>query len=209
MKIHASLMAFKSHELERFIEDNHPYIDGFHLDIMDGTLVPYYWELSTDLWPLIRQTGKEVSIHLMVENPLPILQQLQPFLQPTDVVFIHAEIPEYERVRSACRVLHPIIGIAYTPEAPVTLQTLSQVEYHLLLSVEPGRSGQPFLESTWEKLVEVERLIDTLWHPHTKLYLDGGITPAILTKLPPCITTAIMGSGIPELIKERFQESNQ
>ena len=66
----------------------------------------------------------------------------------------------------------------------------------LLMSVNPGFAGQKFIESTYEKIIEVKEMIDAV-NPNIRLEVDGGINLDNIGKVAECgANTFVAGSAI-------------
>ncbi|MGE5508604.1 MAG: ribulose-phosphate 3-epimerase, partial [Chitinophagales bacterium] len=130
--------------------------DSFHFDVMDGHFVPNFG-LSPDLIRALRPlTRKPFTVHLMVEEPEPFLAEFAAAGATTITVC-------YE----ACRNPHPLLeavrrlgvrsGLALSPATPplVLEYLLPVVDEVLVMTVDPGFAGQPFLSPVLPKVGEV------------------------------------------------------
>lgn len=172
--IYPSLMAADPLSLKNEIEMLEPYCAGFHIDVMDNVFVPNTtWD--ADEVNAIAKMAKLVWVHLMVENPELFYATL---LLPVDsIVSFHIESKTdvFKFIKIIREKKHKV-SIAISPKTPISrllpfLQYLDQV---LLMSVEPGFSGQPFLTSTIDRLIELVGYRKE-YNAIFRIGIDGGI----------------------------------
>ena len=175
MHIYPSLMSVMSANLEDEIDLLQPYCTGFHLDVMDNQFVPNS-ALSIDtVNNIAKMVNKPVWLHLMVKNPEQFYTQF--FLPHDSLVSFHIEsevdVNEFVKI---IREKKQRPSIAINPKTPLEqiFPFLNIVDQVLLMSVEPGFSGQRFLS---ESLFRLEKL--TAYrkkHEHVfSIGIDGGI----------------------------------
>ncbi|MBQ7568498.1 ribulose-phosphate 3-epimerase [bacterium] len=146
--------------------------DWLHLDIMDGHFVP---NLSFGM-PLIKAIGSlqicPFDVHLMVTEPdmyLPACKEAG-----ASLVVAHAEAcPHLHRFLSNCRQMGMKAGVALNPSTgPECLRYLEDVlDFVLIMSVNPGFSGQRFIASALHKIEQVRSLVA----PEVRIGVDGGV----------------------------------
>jgi ribulose-phosphate 3-epimerase len=149
--------------------------DYFHLDIMDGHFVP-----PLTFGPKIAKAARKLSrlpldVHLMVKCPL---DPAEGFAKAgADWICFHLETEEEpQKTIAEIRRLGVKVGMSIKPLTPVACVTphLHLLDYLLIMSVEPGWSGQQFMPMAVDKLREARELasrngLDVL------LQVDGGI----------------------------------
>ena len=138
-----------------------------HIDVMDGVYCP---QLTVGA-PIVRAIGPALlrDVHLMVDDPL---SKIEPILAAgADIVTVHIERAGHpHRVFRALAELHdrmagrdrPFIrGIGLSPSQPVAAiePFLDDVEYILVLAVDPGWSGQAFIAGTIGRIAQVRDLV--------------------------------------------------
>ena len=149
--------------------------DVIHVDVMDGHFVR-----NITIGPLVvrglkKLTSLPLDVHLMIENPE---RYIEPFAQAgSDWITIHAEVcPNLKRMVKKIRQLNVRPGVVINPSTSLkTLDPiLEEIDLVLLMSVNPGFAGQPFIPSTLKK---IERLRKTIEQNHYALEIevDGGI----------------------------------
>jgi len=149
--------------------------DLIHVDIMDGHFVPNL-TLGPQLVAAIRrETRLPIDVHLMVENPrsfVPLFHEAG-----ADWISIHVEATAHlHKDLTMIRGLGRKAGVALNPATPIhTLkEILGELDFILIMSVNPGWGGQSFIPSCREK---IRKLKD--WIREEKLEIpievDGGI----------------------------------
>ncbi|MBQ7584888.1 MAG: ribulose-phosphate 3-epimerase [Desulfovibrionaceae bacterium] len=148
-----------------------------HLDVMDGCFVPNITFGPVLLEALRPKTKLFFDVHLMVEEPS---RYLEAFAKAgADLLVVHAEACRHlERTLSQIKDLGLKAGLAFNPGTdlgvlPWLTHTLDLV---LLMSVNPGFSGQKFISKTYAKLAQCRKLLAE--EPsEIALEVDGGVCP--------------------------------
>lgn len=115
-----------------------------------------------------------IELHLMVQNPLPIIEQWKSLIPETTRAIVHIEIERsLDPVLDRARELGLETGVALCPETPP--DALDRVHHIpdrvLVMGVRPGASGQQFLGELI--LAKIRRL--RALHPLFTIAVDGGI----------------------------------
>lgn len=162
-----------------------------HLDVMDGKFVPNL-TMGPDMIKAIRRSFPEVTldVHLMVTDPIDSIQSFADagadhftfHLEPAlGIMKSKGEVsapPHYdvadvaERVRTAGMT----VGLAINPPTPIGAieEFIHLVDMILVMSINPGFSGQAFMEETLATTRHIrERLTGS-----QRLEMDGGVSPA-------------------------------
>jgi ribulose-phosphate 3-epimerase len=149
--------------------------DWIHIDVMDGHFVP-----NLTMGPFIveacrRVTDLPLDVHLMVEVPERLLEA---FAQAgATTLTVHVETcPHLHRTLQSIRELGCKAGVVLNPATPASLvePVLHLADLALVMSVNPGYSGQRFLPEVLTKLAAQRQAIDQDNHP-TQREIDGGI----------------------------------
>lgn len=171
LKIFPSLLSADFGKLQQEINAFEPLADGFHFDVMDGHFVP---NLSMGAPVLARLKTEHVfDVHLMVSNPADRIPEFSK--AGAHMVCFHWEATQ----ESSADVIAQIhkegmqAGITIKPKTPLEkiLPYIEQLDYVLIMSVEPGYSGQSFMP---EVLTKVETLRQKF--PDLNIEIDGGIS---------------------------------
>ncbi len=151
---------------------------GFiHVDVMDGHFVPNLTMGVPVLKQLRRATSLPLDVHLMVENPL---EQLPWFLDAgADIVTVHAEALDAEGLARAVSSIHEAgakAAVSLKPATPPSAlaPVLADLDMVLVMSVEPGFSGQSYIEGSEGKVARVAQMARELGAAPL-VEVDGGI----------------------------------
>jgi ribulose-phosphate 3-epimerase len=152
--------------------------DVIHLDIMDGHFVPNL-TLGPQAVAAVRKiTRLPIDVHLMVENPgffIPLFYEAG-----ADWISIHVEASTHlHRDISLIKDFGRKAGAVLNPATPLSVlsEILKELDFVLLMSVNPGFGGQKFISATHQKIRELKTWIDgqKLSLP---IEVDGGIDTA-------------------------------
>ncbi len=158
-------------------------IDGLHFDVMDGYFVPnitFGADLIRTLRPL---TDLPFDVHLMVAEPDVIAPQV--IEAGANRVSIHPEARcHLQRSLARIRELGAQPGVAVGPAIPPEMAAwvLDDLDYLLVLSVNPGYSGQEFVGSSRRKLEAFTKLVASAGH-EIRIMVDGAVEPANIAEL--------------------------
>ncbi|MBF0111162.1 MAG: ribulose-phosphate 3-epimerase [Desulfamplus sp.] len=163
--------------------------DWIHIDVMDGHFVP-----NISYGPIIVEACKKATslildVHLMIEKPDLMIPQFAK--AGADLISVHAE---------ACPHLHRTIqliksiecaryknsknraktnikaGVALNPATPLNAVEwiIDEIDFILIMSVNPGFGGQTFIESTIQKIKELSAMIQNSGS-NAIIQVDGGV----------------------------------
>ncbi len=149
-----------------------------HLDVMDGHFVP---NLSFGL-PVIeavrKKTGLILDVHLMISNPEDMADA---FIDAgADYLSVQYEtVLHLDRLMDRIREKGAKPGVALNPHTPVGVleEILPKCHHVMIMSVNPGFSGQSFIATSYDKMRKLREMAarDNL---RVKIEIDGGIKPA-------------------------------
>lgn len=149
--------------------------DLVHVDIMDGHYVPNLTFGPRLVASLKKKTSLPLDVHLMVENPNTVIPW---FLEAgADSISIHSEASVHlHRDISLIRDSGRKAGVALNPATPIhDLQDiLKDLDYVLLMCVNPGRGSQKFIEMSHDRIRHLRRWIQEL-NLTTLVEIDGGV----------------------------------
>jgi ribulose-phosphate 3-epimerase len=146
-----------------------------HIDVMDGHFVP-----NLTMGPPIVKSIRKITLapldcHLMIENPD---LWIEPFAKAgADYITLHIEtLPEPKVSFKKIRDLGAKPGITLRPSTPIEtiFPFLSEVDLVLIMTVEPGFSGQSFMEDAAKRVGIIRRELKKINH-HALIEVDGGI----------------------------------
>ena len=151
-----------------------------HVDVMDGHFVP---NLTMGV-PVVKQLKKTtplpLDVHLMISNPL---EQLPWFLDAgADSVTVHAEVLDADGLARAVACIHAAgakAAVSLKPRTPVgaLAPVIADVDMVLVMSVEPGFSGQSYIEGSEDKVARVVAMAASVG-ASPLVQVDGGIGAA-------------------------------
>jgi len=150
-------------------------VDGLHFDVMDGNFVPnitFGKDLVQGLRPL---SDRPFDVHLMVTRPDLIAPQM--IEAGANRVAIHPESEGHlQRSLALIRELGAAPGVAVDPALPPEMieWVLDDVDYVLVLSVNPGYSGQSFIPASRGKIARLAEMIGEDRFD-VRIMLDGGV----------------------------------
>ncbi len=147
--------------------------DLIHLDVMDGHFVPNL-TFGPMLVKAIRPyTTLPFDVHLMMTNPAPFIAEFA--RAGADMITVHLESDaDIADLIALIKKEKKKAGISIRPKTSVSklLPYLPMIDLVLVMSVEPGFGGQPFIKHSLEKIVELKALIG---RKPVQISVDGGI----------------------------------
>jgi len=171
-----SILSANFQNLARDIEMlNRSEADLIHIDVMDGIFVP---NISFG-FPIIEAVAaiseKPLDVHLMITRPERYIEQ---FVKAgANCISIHYEgnIHLYRMVNQI-KELGAKAGIVLNPHTGIDVlsELLPDLDFVLLMSVNPGYGGQKFIESTLGKIKKLKQLRDSL-NLNCLIEVDGGV----------------------------------
>ena len=149
--------------------------DLIHVDVMDGHFVPNITIGPPVVKSIKRVASVPLDVHLMITDPD---LYIEAFVQAgAAMISVHVEVlPHLHRTVHAIKVLGAKAGVVINPATPVaTLQEIAgDVDYVLVMSVNPGFGGQTFIPRSEHKVTEVRALLDRTGN-NAPVEIDGGI----------------------------------
>jgi len=165
----------------RIFEDirlaNEAGVGGVHFDVMDGIFVPRLG-LYPELLAEIRQfTDMFIEVHCMLTTPQRYFRDFISAGANRLVFHIETQV-DLETLIGETKSQGLEVGIAVNPESPLSKlkSYLSQINSIMLMGIEPGIPRHPFIESTYDKLTETNRLLQSEQVEGVEICIDGGVT---------------------------------
>ena len=181
MEISTSLLSVKKEDIIQTIYNLEvAHTDYFHIDVMDGRFVEDDTSETMRIYCeyLNQVTNVPIDVHLMVTNIKEYVDSYSIF-NPNIITFHYeackddTEVDKYiEQIKGReCKV-----GLAIKPNTDIEkiAKFLPKINLLLIMSVEPGKGGQKFIDSTVQKIKYAKAKIDELGLD-TEIEVDGGI----------------------------------
>lgn len=172
--ISASLLSCRDNLEQMTKEISKTDIDLIHLDIMDGEFVPYTSFSYDEIMKIVNNTTIPFDVHLMVKNPDKYIYEYA--MLNTKFITIHYEVLNDLKIIDKIKSYGIRCGISVNPNTNIELiyDLLPQIDMVLIMSVEPGKGGQKFIEKSLEKIEILNNKIKELGL-NVLVSIDGGI----------------------------------
>ena len=158
-------------------------VDWIHVDVMDGHFVP-----NITMGPFLvatfkRATKLPMDVHLMIEKPE---RYLEAFAKAgASHLTVHVETcPHLPETLKQIKSLGCVAGVTLNPATPVSEiePVLHLADLVLVMTVNPGFSGQAFMPETVSKVAQIRKKLDEI-HSQAYLEVDGGVSTETLPAL--------------------------
>ena len=152
-----------------------------HVDVMDGSFVPSINFGMPAVRAFRKMTDKVLDVHLMVEDPDRYVGEFADC--GADIITVHAEACAHlHRTLQHIRSLGKKAGVALNPATPLSVldYVLDETDMILLMSVNPGFGGQPYIQAVTDKIRDLRKML-TKAGRDIDIEVDGGVS---LNNLP-------------------------
>jgi ribulose-phosphate 3-epimerase len=149
--------------------------DLIHVDVMDGHFVPNITLGPPVVRAIRRVATRPLDVHLMIEDPDRYIEEF--VAAGASMVSVHVEVVRHlHRTVSLIRKLGAKAGVVINPATPAaSLEEIApDVDFVLVMSVNPGFSGQSFIPHSLEKLRRVRSVLEGAGSS-APIEIDGGI----------------------------------
>ena len=171
--------------------------DWIHADVMDGHFVP-----NITIGPLIveairRVTSLPIDVHLMIENP----DNYIPAFAEAGASLISVQVEASIHLNRSVQLIRECgarPGVVLNPSTPVqTLEwIIEDVDYVLIMSVNPGFGGQTFIKNSLDKVRTLRQLIQRK-NLKTLIEIDGGVNEKTIADIAAAgVDAFVAGSAI-------------
>ena len=194
MKIVPAILTNDAADLEVKIRQAEKFAPLAQIDVMDGMFVPSNSVSFKELQPI--KTDMELEIHLMVKNPIEYFDGYKK-ANAKRILFHLEAVDNASELLDEIKKLNMETGLALNPETPIdkVLPYLEKLDMILLLAVNPGFYGSPFIPSVLDKARELSGILTN--RPNIVLSLDGGVkADNIIDIYNSGVQQAVAGSSI-------------
>jgi ribulose-phosphate 3-epimerase len=157
--------------------------DQIHVDVMDGHFVPNITIGVPVVKSLRKATTLPLDVHLMIMQPD---RYLEAFIEAgANMVSVHVEVlPHLHRTVTQIKKLGAKAGVVLNPSTPVSAleEIAPEVDFVLVMSVNPGFGGQVFIPASVKKIRNVRALLDRAGNT-APIEVDGGIDLSTVTSV--------------------------
>ena len=164
--------------------------DYIHIDYMDGIFVDNKEFTIEEIKTLSKISTKKLDIHIMAENPEPIIQELKDL--NIEYITIHYEINKpLDKIINLIHNQGYKCGISIKPKTNPKniIEYLEKIDLVLIMSVEPGKGGQKFIPDVLNKIKELKQ-------NNLIIEIDGGINDTNIEELKNIVDIVVVGSYI-------------
>ena len=149
--------------------------DWIHVDVMDGHFVP-----NITMGPIIVEAARQTTslpldVHLMIENPDRFISDF--ISAGADLISVQAETCTHlNRTVQLIKESGAKAGVALNPATPIQAVqwVLEDIDFVLIMSVNPGFGGQQFISNSLEKIRDLKKFIQSSGLP-VLIQVDGGV----------------------------------
>ena len=161
---------------------NNSNTDFIHLDIMDGMFVDNTFITKEELPKVIESCNKKIDIHLMVDNPKEYIDICKGY--DISYITIHYELDDFLELVNYIKDNGFKVGVAIKPDTDIEkiYDYLDILDLVLVMSVNPGYSGQTFIDSSEDKINKLKSEIEKR-NLNTLISVDGGVCDEVFDKI--------------------------
>ena len=149
-------------DLIEYVHQIQDYADFLHCDVMDGKFVERK-TISYQTIKLLKQNCLlPLDVHLMVQNPTEVIEEF--VKSGANIITIHYEtfstLHDLKNAIKKIKQLGCLAGVSIKPKtsADQILEILADIDLLLIMSVEPGKSGQSFMIETLGKISDFDKI---------------------------------------------------
>ncbi len=182
MKIAASILDIKEPKTEEVTKLSNLDIDYLHIDVMDGIFVENKTYGFEEFYNMTRFSNTPKDVHLMVSDVKKYIDEFK-MLNPDNITFHYEAASDPLSVINYIHSLGIKVGMSIKPGTPVSEITdyLNYLDLVLVMSVEPGKGGQSFIDDSTRKIEELCTIRSNNNYKYV-IEVDGGINDETIKK---------------------------
>ena len=199
-------MKIKESVHEEILKLDMENIDLIHVDVMDGIFVENKNYTPEEFIYLVSNTIHPKDIHLMVSDVKKYVDEFEK-INPKNITFHYEATTDVSGMINYIKSLGIKVGLSIKPKTEIKeiVKYLEYIDLVLVMSVEPGKGGQKFIEESTEKIEDLYRLRED-YNYHYEIEVDGGINNETIKKCNKA-DICVVGSYITDGdYKERIEE---
>lgn len=202
MKVSVSYLSSKNiiEDLRKLTVTDTDYI---HVDVMDGKFVKNKTLSFSELKEIHRYTNKRLDVHLMVKKPWKYIDDYATL--NTEYITFHVETKNVSKTLDIIDSYGIKKGLSIKPETSLDELDpyLENIDLVLVMSVNPGKGGQKFIDSTIDRIKELKKKIKE-HKSRVLISVDGGINEDVAKELK---DVDILASGSYVINSDDYQEA--
>lgn len=171
--------------------------DWIHVDVMDGHFVPNITMGPFVVKAVKTATSLPIDVHLMIENP----DNYIPDFANAGATYIAVQLETVKHLNRSIQFIkefNVLAGVVLNPSTPLSSieWVLEYLDYVVIMSVNPGFGGQPFIENSLDKIRALRDMIQEK-ELSTLIQIDGGVNENTIADISKAgVDVFVSGSAI-------------